>query len=140
MTKLSNVRGSHVEAANVAIADIHGKHHPAVFPSALSFYSIPSATGAPDAAAGAPPPAHPPVRGGFSHSSDSHVRFWKVRGGEHAGMYGMSRRVGRLDGDRFETVSLLLPVIVAGRGLFESNYCTRSNRLHRELRVSSKIV
>ena len=101
MTKLGNVRGSHVEAANVAIADIHRKYHPVVFPSALSSYSIPSATGAPDAAAGAPPPAPPPVRGAYSH-----VRFWKVRGGEHAGMYGASRRVGRLDGDRFGTVSL----------------------------------
>ena len=78
MTKLSNVRGSHVEAANVAIADIHRKHHPAVFPSALSFYSIPSATGAPEAAAGAPPPDPPPGRGAYSHASHSHVRFWKV--------------------------------------------------------------
>ena len=140
MAQLSNVRGSHVKDANVAIAAIHVKHHPAVFPMALSFYSIPSATGAPDAAAGLPPHAPQFVRGGFSHSSESHMRYWKVRGGEHAGMYGASRRVGKLDGDKNETVSLLLPVIVAGRGLFHSNYLTRSNRLHRELRVSSKIV
>ena len=134
MTELSNVRGKHVEAANVAIAAIHGKHHPVVFRSALSFYSIRSASGAPDAAAGAPPPAHPPVRGAYSH-----VRFWKVRGGEHAGMYGMSRRVGRLDGDRFETVSLHLPVLVAGRVNFESDYCTRSNPSSSAmLRVSSQ--
>ena len=43
MTQLSNVRGSHVKDANVAIAAIHVKHHPAVFPMALSFYSIPCA-------------------------------------------------------------------------------------------------
>ena len=140
MTQLSNVRGSHVEAANVAIAAIHVKHHPAVFPMALSFYSIPLRKGgAPDDTASLPPHAPQFVRGGFSHSSESHMRYWKVRGGEHAGMYGASRRVGKLDGDKNETVSLLLPVIVAGRGLFHSNYLTRSNRLHRELRVSSKM-
>ena len=140
MTQLSNVRGSHVKDANVAIAAIHVKHHPAVFPMALSFYSIPLRKGgAPDDTASLPPHAPQFVRGGFSHSSESHTRYWKVRGGEHAGMYGHSRRVSKLDGDKNETVSLLLPVIVAGRGLFHSNYHTRSKRLHRELRVSSKM-
>ena len=63
MTMLGNVRGSHVEAANAVIAAIHHDYHPAVFPSALGSYSTPSATGAPDAPAGEPPPAPPPVHG-----------------------------------------------------------------------------
>ena len=58
MTQLSNVRGSHVKDANVAIAAIHVKHHPAVFPMALSFYSIPLRKGgAPDDTASLPPHA-----------------------------------------------------------------------------------
>ena len=77
MTQLSNVRGSHVKDANVAIAAIHVKHHPAVFPMALSFYSIPSAGGAPDAAAVAAT-CSPIVRGGFSHSSESHMRIGRL--------------------------------------------------------------
>ena len=117
MTMLRNVRVSHVEAANAAIAAIHHDHHPAVFSCALSSYSTPSVTGAPDAAAGGPPPAPPPVPGAYSH-----VRYWKVRGGGHVGMYRESRRVGRLNGDRFESVSLELPAGVVGRGRFETDY------------------
>ena len=117
MSMLGQVRGSHVEAANAAIAAIHHDHHPAVFSCALSSYSTPSVTGAPDAAAGGPPPAPPPVPGAYSH-----VRYWKVRGGEHVGMYGESRRVGRLDGDRFESVSLELPAGLLMRGCFKIDY------------------
>jgi hypothetical protein len=62
MAKLGQVRGSHVEAANAAIAAIVHKY-PAFFRNALGCYSIPSAKGAPDAAAGGPPPAPPPVPG-----------------------------------------------------------------------------